>query len=82
MRPSVESVIDSAPNLKGHDLKEKAIRANIRNTVDHLRHGSPIIESFIQDEGLVILGAEYSLETGEVDFFEGMQALPDSSGAP
>jgi carbonic anhydrase len=38
----------------------------------HLRHGSAILERLIQDDGLIVVGAEYSLETGEVDFFDGV----------
>jgi carbonic anhydrase len=38
--------------------------------VNHLRHGSDIIENLIQKDGLMVVGAEYSLETGVVDFFE------------
>jgi carbonic anhydrase len=73
VRPSVESLL--ATDLK-HDLKalvHEAVRANIRASVKHLRHGSEIIEHLIQEDGLLIVGAEYSLETGEVDFFEGIE---------
>lgn len=51
-------------------LKHEAVRANIRASVRHLRHGSDIIEQLIQNDGLLVVGAEYSLETGEVDFFD------------
>ena len=47
------------------------MRANIRASARHLRHGSDIIEHLIQNDGLMVVGAEYSLETGEVDFFDG-----------
>jgi carbonic anhydrase len=40
-------------------------------SVSHLRHGSEILEQLIDREGLLVVGAEYSLETGEVEFFEG-----------
>jgi carbonic anhydrase len=46
------------------------VRANIRASVDHLRHGSQVLEELIQREGLLVVGAEYSLETGVVEFFE------------
>jgi carbonic anhydrase len=49
-----------------------AVRANVRASVDHLRHGSDLLERLIQDDGLLVVGAEYSLETGAVDFFEGV----------
>jgi carbonic anhydrase len=46
------------------------VRANIRASVDHLRHGSEILENLIQRDGLMVVGAEYALETGVVDFFD------------
>ena len=70
VRPSVEPLL--ATGLK-HDLEaltEYAVHANIRASVRHLRHGSPVIEQLIQSEGLVVVGAEYSLETGHVEFFD------------
>jgi carbonic anhydrase len=41
---------------------------------DHLRHGSAVLEQLIHHDGLVVVGAEYSLETGVVDFFDGVPA--------
>ncbi len=70
IRPSVEDLL--ATDLR-HDLKalvHKAVRANIQASVNHLRHGSEIIEHLIQEDGLVVVGAEYSLATGVVDFFD------------
>lgn len=70
VRPSVESLM--ATDLR-HDLPalvSHAVRANIRASVSHLRHGSQVLEQLIQDRGLLVVGAEYSLETGVVDFFE------------
>ena len=71
VRPSVEGLL--ATGL-GHDVEElvtQAVRANIRVSVDHLRHGSRVLEQLIRDDGLVVVGAEYSLETGVVEFFDG-----------
>jgi carbonic anhydrase len=48
------------------------VRANIRASVQRLRHGSDIIEQLIQKTGLMVVGAEYSLKTGVVDFFDGL----------
>ena len=56
--------------LVGVELLDEAVRANIRASVDHLRHGSEILETLIRDDGLLIVGAEYSLKTGAVDFFD------------
>jgi carbonic anhydrase len=70
IRPSVEPLF--ATDLR-HDLKalaHEAVRANIRASVNHLRHGSDVLEQVIDRDGLLIVGAEYSLETGVVDFFD------------
>ena len=72
IRPSVEGLL--ATELR-HDLRalgQAAVRANIRASVQHLRHGSDVIEQLIQKAGLMVVGAEYSLETGVVDFFDGL----------
>ena len=53
-----------------------ATRANVRASANHLRHGSRILEQRIADERLVVVGAEYDLETGKVDFFDGIPARP------
>jgi carbonic anhydrase len=52
-------------------LLAQAVRANIHAAVDHLRHGSDILERLITEEGLRVVGAEYSLETGVVEFLDG-----------
>lgn len=77
VRPSVEGLL--ATQLK-HDLDalvKQAVRANIRASADHLRHGSQTLEQLIENDGLLVVGAEYSLETGVVEFFDG---APGSSG--
>jgi len=48
------------------------VRANIRASANQLRHGSQILEDLIAKDGLLVVGAEYSLETGRVDFFDGV----------
>jgi carbonic anhydrase len=57
-------------------LLQHAVRANIRASADHLRHGSEVLERLIAADGLLVVGAEYSLETGMVSFFDG---VPDVS---
>ena len=72
VRPSVEELIAADSTLDRPTLIERAVRANIRASANHLRHGSAILERLIADEGLLVVGAEYSLETGVVDFFDGV----------
>ena len=70
VRPSVEGLFHLG--LDEETLVKHAVRANIRASVAHLRHGSRVLEQLIQDNGLLVVGAEYSLETGVVDFFDGV----------
>ncbi|MDA3936990.1 MAG: carbonic anhydrase [Actinomycetota bacterium] len=71
VRPSVEGLL--ATDLRhDHDaLMRDAVRANVRVSADHLRHGSEVLERLIEREDLLVVGAEYSLETGVVEFFDG-----------
>ena len=71
VRPSLEPLLDTPTAGDADALVDLAVRANIRASADHLRHGSQLLEQLIQDEGLRVVGAEYSLETGIVDFFDG-----------
>ena len=72
IRPSVETLLSTGLSLDDERLYRQAVRANVRASADHLRHGSALLERLIQDSGLLVVGAEYSLETGEVDFFDGL----------
>ncbi len=72
IRPSVEPLFARGLGSHPDALVREAVRANIRASADHLRHGSEILEQLIQKDGLLVVGAEYSLETGVVDFIDGM----------
>ena len=72
IRPSVESLIADGHGEDRDALVEKAVRANIHASAERLRHGSEILEQLERDDGLLIVGAEYSLHTGLVDFFDGV----------
>jgi len=72
IRPTVEPILSANLGASPGLLMEQAVRANIRASAHHLRHGSEILEQLIQNDGLVVVGAEYSLETGVVDFFDGV----------
>ena len=72
IRPAVEGLLERVPAHERHTLEPLAVRANIRMSADHLRHGSELLEQLIEKAGLRVVGAEYSLETGVVDFFDGV----------
>ena len=68
-----------APHVQGlvrpgdpEGVLREAVRANVRASADHLRHGSRILEELVLARQLYIVGAEYDLETGEVNFFDGV----------
>jgi carbonic anhydrase len=72
VRPSVEALLSGGREQDTETLVRDAVRANVRASVNHLRHGSEFLEQLIQNDGLLVVGAEYSLETGIVTFFDGV----------
>jgi carbonic anhydrase len=74
VRPSVETLLSGRDRMDQDTLIREAVRANVRASVDHLRHGSDLLERLIRKEGLVVVGAEYSLESGVVTFFDDRDA--------
>ena len=58
------------------ELVHEAVRANIRASAEQLRIGSEALKGLGEAEGLVVVGAEYSLETGLVEFFDGVPERP------
>ncbi|MBK8905942.1 MAG: carbonic anhydrase [Anaerolineaceae bacterium] len=75
IRPSVQSLLETELKHNYNELLHLAVRANIRTSANHLRHGSRILEKLIASDGLLVVGAEYSLETGVVDFFDGLSSF-------
>src|SRR5437867_10540860 len=74
IRPAVEPLLATPLGQQAEALAAHAVRANIRAAADHLRHGSAILERLVERDGLLIVGAEYCLRTGVVDFFDGAPA--------
>ncbi len=71
IQPSVIDLLERGDVTNRDDLMQKAIRENVRYSANALRHGSEIIEELIGAGELLIVGAEYSLDTGIVEFFDG-----------
>jgi carbonic anhydrase len=72
IRPAVDTMLSRRAEADLDALMPDAVRANVRAAVSHLRHGSALLEQLIADDGLLVVGAEYSLESGVVTFFEGV----------
>ncbi len=71
IRPAVAELLHTDLANNSEALMYHAIRANVRVAASHLRHGSDILEQLIRTDSLLIVGAEYALDTGEVHFFDG-----------
>lgn len=72
IRPAVEGLLATELRHDREALARQAVRANVRVSANNLRHGSRLLEQLIETDGLLVVGAEYSLETGDVDFFDGL----------
>lgn len=71
VRPAIEELTETPLKDKPEDLVKHAVRANVRASVNQLRHGSELLENLIREQGLMVVGAEYDLATGKVEFLEG-----------
>ena len=71
VRPAVEPILAQYKDDESPEVIGAAIRANVVASVGRLQHGSLIIEKLIEDGQLHIVGADYSIETGVIDFFDG-----------
>jgi len=72
IRPAMEPLMQTNLKDDADAMVKEGVRANVRASANHLRHASPVLERLRDEIGLVIVGAEYSLETGIVDFFDGV----------
>jgi carbonic anhydrase len=71
VRPSLETLVEMPGAHDREALLEEGVRANVRASANHLRHGSELLENLIRSDGLMVVGAVYSLDKGTVEFFDG-----------
>ena len=71
IRPAIEPLVTDADGSDRSELMRQSVRANVSAGVQALRRGSETLERLIREDGLLVVGAEYALETGAVRFFEG-----------
>jgi carbonic anhydrase len=77
--PHIEGLVHPGDPDRAGALRH-AMRANVRVSADHLRHGSRLIEELVVAGRVAVVGAEYELETGAVHVFDGVppSGLPDA----
>ncbi len=70
--PVVKPLVSTELAGERSKLLRTAMRANVSASADHLRHGSRLLEELRLNQGLRVVGAEYDIESGVVDFFDGV----------
>jgi carbonic anhydrase len=70
VRPSVEGLLKTDLKNDLHALVRQAVRSNVAVSVNHLRYGSAVLEKMVRNGDLLVVGAEYSIETGVVEFLD------------
>lgn len=66
IRPAIEPLLEQDEQTPLND----AVIANVHRSVERLHHGSIILEELVEAGELTIVGAEYSIENGEVTFLD------------
>ncbi len=76
IRPAIEPLLQTGLANQPDELMRVSIRANVRASANHLRHGSEIVERMIAERGLAVVGGVYDLGSGAVEFFDGLAGSP------
>ena len=71
--PHIAGMVRSPGATVGPQLLREAMRANVRASVNQLRHGSRLLEEQVSAGRLAVVGAEYELETGQVNLLDGLR---------
>jgi carbonic anhydrase len=74
VKPAVAALLARRQTRDPEALMGEAVRANVRAAAEQLRHGSELLERLIREDGLLVVGAEYSLASGIVTFFDGVDS--------
>jgi carbonic anhydrase len=67
--PAVDPIVRSHQSSDRAELIQLAMQANVHQSVQLLQMRSRILRSLIRHNELKIVGAEYSIENGKVDFY-------------
>lgn len=69
IRPAVNTLLTVEPGISRESLSDRAVKANVASMTRLLIHESDLLKTMVEEGRLAVAGAEYSLETGLVDFF-------------
>jgi carbonic anhydrase len=82
VRPAIEPLTRTELARDPQELRRHCVRANVRSCANHLRHGSPALERMVIEGRVSVVGAEYDVETGLVDFFDGVPTPTNPPSSP
>jgi carbonic anhydrase len=77
--PNIEGIVRTSNGANDPNLLRELMRANVRASAHHLRHGSQMLEELVLAGRLAVVGADYELETGHVHFFDGVPQNDDET---
>ena len=69
IRPTIEPLLKDGAGGASSELSEHAVRAHVQATVTRLKHDSQLLSDRAHDGELHLVGAVYSLDSGQVEFF-------------
>ena len=71
VQPILPAVVDARATHRGGDLVDQAIHQNVRHVVRSLRQSTdPLLAEPMRGGKLMVVGAYYDLDTGQVNFFD------------
>jgi len=70
--PHIAPTVRASKDAPSATLLRELMRINIRASVDHLRHGSRLLEELVLAGRVAVVAADYELESGRVQFFDGI----------
>lgn len=71
IKPAVDAVSDAGDRTsKNYEFVEKVSKENVLLTMEDIKKNSPILKGLIDNGTVILIGAMYDLETGEVTFYE------------
>ena len=68
IQPAVQAVLDRQQGADREEIIAGAVRENVRHAMADMQRDSTVIADAVSDDAMIV-GAEYSLHTGIVEFF-------------
>ena len=70
--PQIRGIVRNPGAMTDAQIWRAAMRCKVEGCADDLRHGSQLLEEMVLAGQVAVVGADYDLATGKVDFFDGL----------